>query len=116
MLTKMLKQTAIAALIGSLFWHPFTGYITLLQFLVSAAAVAVLVQAAGMRRYGWMTLFLVTACLFNPVLPPEFSSQIFMVVSALTAVLFFFSLQLLQPKPRLSVASITDRVPGSRSL
>jgi hypothetical protein len=63
-----------------------------------------------------MSLFLVAACLFNPALPPGFSRQISMVVSALTAVLFFFSLHLLQPKPGLSVASIADRMPESQSL
>jgi hypothetical protein len=56
------------------------------------------------------------ACLFNPVLPVGFSSQIFMVLSALTLILFFLSLQLLHSKPRLSMVSITDRMAGSESL
>ena len=116
MLTKTLKWTAIAVLIGGLFWRPFGAYGTLLQFAVSAAAMVVLVQTAGMRQYVWMSLFLVAACLFNPVLPVGFSNHTFTVVSVLTVVLFFFSLQLLQPKPRLSIASITDRMPGSESL
>lgn len=112
MVSKVQKQTAIAALLWDLFWRPFNRSITFLQFVVSGAAVAVLLHA-GMRRCGWMGLFLVAACLFNPALPPGFSRQISMVVSALTAVLF---LHLLQPKPRLSVASITDRMPESQSL
>lgn len=116
MLTKILKLTAIAVLVGGLFWHPFANYQTFLQFVVSAAAVAVLVQAAHMRQYLWMSLFGVAACLFNPILPIGLSDQIFIVASTLTLLLFFFSLQLLKPKPRLSVASITDRMPGSESL
>ncbi|HYL13819.1 MAG TPA: DUF6804 family protein [Terriglobales bacterium] len=116
MLTKILKWAAIAVLIGGLFWRPLGGYGILLQFVVSAAAIVVLVQAAGMRQYVWMSLFLLVAGLFNPVLPIGFSKYIFMVVSTLTLVLFFFSLEHLQPKPRLSIASITDRMPGSESL
>ncbi|HKN31624.1 MAG TPA: DUF6804 family protein [Terriglobales bacterium] len=116
MLAKILKWAAIAVLIGGLFWRPLGGYGILLQFVVSAAAMVVLVQAAGMRQYVWMSLFLLVAGLFNPVLPIGFSKSIFMVVSTLTLVLFFFSLEHLQPKPRLSIASITDRMPGSESL
>jgi hypothetical protein len=116
MLTKILKWSAIAALAGGFFSRPFPGYTTFLQFVVSAAAVAVLVQAAGMRRYLWMSVFILAACLFNPVLPVGISAQIFLIVSALTIVLFFLSLQLLYSKPRLSIVSIIDRMPGSESL
>jgi len=82
-----------------------------LQFVVAAASVVVLTQAAAMRRYVWMTLFLVVAGLFNP-----FSRYSSAMVSTFAALLFFFSLELLKPKPRLSIASITDRMPGSESL
>jgi hypothetical protein len=84
--------------------------------VVVAAAAVVLTQAATMRRYVWMTLFFVVACIFNPVLPVRFSTYISGIVSTCAILLFFFSLELLQPKPRLSVASITYRMPGSESL
>jgi uncharacterized protein DUF6804 len=116
MLTKILKLIAIAVLIVGLFWRPLVDYRTFLQFVVSAAAAAVLVQAAHMRQYLWMIFFGLAACLFNPVLPIGFSDQTSIVLSSLTLLLFFFSLQLLKPKPRLSIASITDRMPGSESL
>ncbi|HET7207853.1 MAG TPA: DUF6804 family protein [Terriglobales bacterium] len=116
MIAKILKCTAIAVLIGGLFWRPFGAYGTLLQFVVSASAIVVLVQAAGAHRYVWMSLFLLAACLFNPIVPLELSHQSFMAASILTALLFFFSIELLQPKPRLSNASMTGRRPGSESL
>jgi Family of unknown function (DUF6804) len=116
MLTKVIKWSAIAALIGGALSRSLPGFGLVLQFVVAAAAVVVLTQAATMRRYVWMTLFLLVACLFNPVFPVPFSSYIFGMVSTLAVLLFFFSLQLLQPKPRLSIASITDRMPGSESL
>lgn len=116
MLTKSLKWTAIAVLTGGLFWRPLGAYGTLLQFVVSTAAVVVLVQAAGAHRYVWMSLFVLAACLFNPVVPLELSHRSFIAASILTVLLFFFSIQLLQPRARLSIASITDRTPGSESL
>ena len=63
-----------------------------------------------------MTLFLVVACLFNPVFPVPFSSFVFGMMTSLSVLLFFLSVELLQPKARLSIASITDRMPGSESL
>jgi uncharacterized protein DUF6804 len=116
MFTKTIKWSAIAALIGGVFLRSAPGYALLLQFVVVTASVVVLTQAATMRRYVWMTLFLVVACLLNPVFPVPFSSYISNILSAFALLLFFFSLELLKPEPRLSIASITDRVPGSESL
>ncbi len=116
MLTKGLKWTAIAVLMSGLFWRPLGAYDTLLQFVVSTAAAVILVQAAVAHRYVWMILFLLAACLFNPVLPLELSHRNFMAVSSLTVLLFFFSIELLQPKTRLSIASITDAKRRSESL
>lgn len=116
MFTKIIKWSAIAALIGGGFWYSVSSYRLLSQFVVVAAAATVLTQAARMRRYVWMTLFLLVVCLFNPVVPVPFSTYIFGIVSAFAVLLFFFSVELLQPRRRLSIASITDRMPGSESL
>ncbi len=116
MLTKVIKWSAIAALIGGVLSRSLPDWGLVLQFVVVAAAAVVLTQAATMHRYVWMTLFLVVAFLFNPVVPVPFSHYIFGIVSAFAVLLFFFSLELLKPKPRLSIASITDRMPGSESL
>ena len=116
MLTKIIKWSAIAALMGGGFLGLTSSYALLTQFVVVTAAAVVFTQAAKMRRYVWMTLFLVVVCLFNPVVPIPFSNYIFGIVSIFSVLLFFFSLELLQPKRRLSIASITDRMPGSESL
>lgn len=116
MLTRIVKWSAMAALIGGLFLRSLPNVGLVLQFAIVAAAVVVLTQAATMRRYVWMALFGLVVCLFNPVFPVPFSSYIFAIVTAFTLLLFFFSVELLQPKPRLSIASITDRMPGSESL
>jgi hypothetical protein len=116
MLTKVTKWSAIAALIGGTLSRSLPEIGLVLQFAVAAAAVIVLKQAATMRRYVWMALFLLVACLFNPVFPIPFSNYVSGVVTTFAILLFFFSLELLKPKPRLSIASITDRMPGSESL
>lgn len=116
MLTKVIKWSAIAALIGGAFLRSAPDLALLLKFVVVAAAVIVLTQAAIMHRYVWMTLFLVVVGLFNPVVPFPFSNYVFGIASCFALLLFFFSLELLRPKPRLSITSITDRMPGSQSL
>jgi len=115
-LTKIMKWISIAALLLALFWHPFAESRRLLQFAVLAGAVAVLVQAVRAAKYVWIGLFVVVACIFNPIRPISLSSSLFLVMDALTLVLFMVSLRGLETKPRLSIASITDRTPGSESL
>ena len=83
---------------------------------VLAGAVAVLVQAVRASKYVWIGLFVVVACTFNPIPPISLSPSLFLVLDALTLVLFMVSLRGLGTKPRLSIASITDRTPGSESL
>jgi len=116
MLTRITKWVAIVALIAGALARSSPNIGLILQFLVVAAAMVVLTQAATMRRYVWMTLFVAIACLFNPVFPLPFSNYVFRMVSSFAVLAFFFSLELLQPKPRLSMASITNRMPGSESL
>ena len=116
MLTKIMKWIAIAALLLALFWHSFAESRKLLQLAVLAGAVTVLVQAVRAGKYMWIGLFVVVACVFNPVRPISLSPSLFLVLDALTLVLFMVSLRGVETKPRLSIASITDRTPGSESL
>ena len=116
MFTKIIKWGAIAALIVGGFLHSTREYGLFLQFVIVTASIFVLAQAANMRRYVWMALFLVVACMFNPVFAVPFSNYSFGIASTFATLLFFFSLELLNPKSRLSVASITDRVPDRESL
>ena len=114
--TKMMKWIAIAALLLALFWHPFAENRRLLQFAVLAGAVAVLVQAVRAGKYVWIGLFVAVACIFNPLRPVTFSPNVFLVLDAITLVMFMVSLGRLAARPKLSIASITDRTPGSESL
>ena len=113
MLIKIIKWSAIAALIGGMFCRSLPDVGLISQFAIVAAATVVLIQAANAGHYVWMVLFAVVICLFSPILPVPFSGHI---SGAVTLFLFFFSLQLSEPRPRLSLASISDRMPGSESL
>lgn len=116
MLIQVIKWTAIGTLSGGLLWPSSPDFSLVLQFVITAAAMVVLAQAAAMRRYVWMALFLLVACLFNPVVPLSVSSYVSGLAGGFALLLFFFSLELLKPQPRMSIASIKDRVPGSESL
>jgi len=117
MITKLMKWIAIAALFLALFWQPFAENRILLQYVVWAGAIVVFAQAVRARKYIWIGLFLAVAGLFNPIRPVALAANIFLVLDAITMVLFMVSLgRGLEMKPRLSIASITDRTPGSESL
>lgn len=116
MLMKAMKWIAIAALLLALFWHPFAENRRLLQFAVLAGALAVAVQAVRAGKLVWIGLFVAVAWVFNPIRPFAVSPSAFLVLDALTLVLFMVSLRGLETRPRLSIASITDRTPGSESL
>jgi hypothetical protein len=116
MIPKLMKWIAIASLLLALFWHPFAENRSLLQFAVLAGAVAVMAQAFRARRYLWIGMFLAAAALFNPIRPVPLSPSMFLFLDAITLVLFMVSLRGWETKPKLSIASITDRTPGSESL
>jgi hypothetical protein len=78
-------------------------------------AIAVVTQAARAQRYTWVVVFLVIATLLNPILTGGLPRQVFLWTDVACLVAFAASL-FLKNKPILSIASITDRTPGSESL
>jgi hypothetical protein len=56
MFSKTVKWTAIAALIAGAILHSSADLAFLMQFIAVAAPIVVLIQAATMGRYIWMTL------------------------------------------------------------
>jgi uncharacterized membrane protein len=116
-----MKWIASAALLGGLLLPAFLerfagGYRMVLLILIPAAATVVIFQAVALHEYRWVAAFGVVACLFNPVVPFGFSIASTLVVDTLALILFAGSLKVLKTPPRLSIASITDRMPGSESL
>jgi hypothetical protein len=116
MMIKLIKWSALTALIAIAFTRTFPDLELLLSFVISAAAIVVLVQATNLRRFIWTGLFLAIACLFNPIIHVPLPEYVGRVVIAFTILLFFFSLALLNPAPKLSIASTTDPLARRQSL
>ena len=115
MFTAVLKAIAVVGLIIALFWRS-PNYEALLSFLVCVAALVVVGQAIQLKSVIWIAVFLAVCALFNPVFPVTMSRNVHFTASLVCAGLFASSLLLLKTVPRMSVASITDRTPGSESL
>jgi len=113
-----MKFVAIAALIlAATFWSDASTYERPLRFVVSLGALLVAFQAARAKKRGWSLAFSALAMLFNPLLPlGSFSGTLALVIVVASIVPFAFSLFAWPAQPLLSMPSITDRTPGSRSL
>jgi hypothetical protein len=112
-----MKWVAIAALLTLLLlWRSSDSRTLIAGFVVCAAAIVATVQAVRVRKYGWMFAFVAITVLFNPLVPLPFTRSLFASFYITSLVLFLLSLRMAAPAPRLSMASITDRTPGSESL
>jgi hypothetical protein len=116
MLTTIMKYVAIAALLTGMFWHLPPNLRSYLDFVITAAAVFVLVQAVTFRKYAWAAIFVLVACVFNPVQPIGFSFSVLVAVQVISATLFAVSLVTLRTKPRMTIASIIQANPRTQSL
>ncbi len=63
-----------------------------------------------------MTVFLGITLLFNPLVIVTLSRPVYLASYLLCLIAFLLFLRMTAPAPRLSIASITDRTPGSESL
>jgi hypothetical protein len=111
-----MKWVSIAALFSAILWRPSAGYELLLQFAVCVGAILVIGQSYRVDKFRWGIVFIVVALLFNPLAPPAMSRSLFLWLATICLALFATSLFALKTQPRLSIASITDRTPGSQSL
>jgi hypothetical protein len=116
MLTTIMKYVAIATLLTGMFWHLPPNPRSYLDFVITAAAVFVLVQAVQFRKYAWAAVFLVLACVFNPVQPIEFTLSVLVGLQVISAALFAVSLVALRPNPRMTIVSIIQANPRTESL
>jgi hypothetical protein len=116
MLTRIMKCVAIVALLGAIMWPPQGGFQLFVQFAVTAAAILVVIQSFKVGRPGLAIVFIAVAALFNPLVPPALSRAAFLGIATASIGLFALALLTFRAQPRLSIASITDRTPGSESL
>lgn len=109
-LTKVLKWSAISALLGVAFSHSLPILCLALQLIVVVAAIVTLSRAARTSRYLWMTLSLIVACLFNPFFPIPFSRYTFDLATGFAGIMFFFLPEMLSPQHAHARARISGRL------
>jgi hypothetical protein len=104
-------------LLAAVFWGVALDYELLLTVVVFMGAIVVLQQAVSEREYFWAAGFAAIALVFNPAAPLfQASGDWFRITALASTVVFAISLIALKTRPTLSIASITDRTPGSESL
>ncbi len=118
MLPIVMKWIASSALLlATVFWGVALDYELLLTVVVFLGAIVVLQQAVSERRFIWAGGFAAIALVFNPAAPLfQASGGWFRMTALACTALFAISLAALKTRPVLSIASITDRTPGSESL
>ena len=118
MLTNAMKYVSIVILVlAAALWGYTPVYERVLGFIVATGAVLVAIQATRARRYRWVATFYAVAIAFNPIVPlGAFSGTFGFALIIAAFVLFAFSTRTLTTQPLMSMPSITDRNPGSRSL
>jgi len=115
MLTKIMKWVSIATLfLAGL--RLTASYQVLLEFVVCVSGILVISQAVRDGKYLWAAAFFAIAVLFNPVVPVALSRKTFLWLDWVCLMTFLVSLAGLKRHPTLSMASITNRTPGSESL
>jgi hypothetical protein len=114
--TRILKCVAIAALLTSVAWSASVGYRAVLAFVVTVGAIAVVSEAVRSKQPVWVALFAVVATLLNPALTGVMPHPAFIWTDLVCLAAFMASLIFVKSQPLLSIASITDRTPGSESL
>ena len=118
MLTRIMKWFSIAALLlAAMFWRSAADYQVLLDFAVCTGAIVIVMQAVRAKEYRWAAGFVAIALLFNPIVPAfRLSGELSLLLVLVSIAPFAISLAALKTRPLLSIASITDRNPGSESL
>lgn len=116
MYLKIMICVSTAALAVALFVTSNASYRVFLQFLVSASAALIVLQAVRAEaQYLWAGAFCVVAVLFNPILPIALPSRVFFLADLTCMALLLVYYSAYKTKPRPYMASVTDRRPGAEA-
>jgi len=113
---RFLKLFAVLSFFGVLLVLPQDAVLAvLMQLVVCGAAMFVLARSFQNRRPALGAAFVLVAAVFNPFILYGLAWPLFATLTA--AVFGLFALFVMtEQRQRLSIASITDRTPGSESL
>src|SRR5512142_1066768 len=112
-LAKILKFSSLIALVVAFVLRASAGYAVLTQFLVCAAAIMAALESFQTRKPALAIVFILVALGLNPVFPLSMSQPVFWGAAIIAFGMFLLSIMTFRARPRLSMASITDRTPGS---
>ena len=68
------------------------GYYVFLRWVVTASAVFLIWIAHKLKKQRWLGLMVVTAILFNPIIPIYLTKEIWVVIDLITAAIFLVSI------------------------
>jgi hypothetical protein len=85
------------------------GTLAILLLAVWVGAIAVLVNAERADKFLWMPVALVVVGMFSAILPLAIPFNVAVVANGATLILFIVSLEILNPKRRLTFARIRHR-------
>lgn len=116
MLTIIMKWLSVVSLLLAAFWRSSPDFQLFLEIVICVAALLVVGQAYGARKFWWVAGFLVITVLFNPVAPVELPGRFYMMLDLSCLLAFLASVVAVKTRPILSMPSIVGRRIGSESL
>jgi hypothetical protein len=115
MMTNIMKWVSITVLLLAVLFRVASSQV-LLASVVCVSAVLLVKQAIHAERYSWAVIFVAIAALFNPIVPVARSGSNVLWLNALGLATFVTAAVALSSKRRLTVLSITSRLPRRESL
>ncbi|MBK8191351.1 MAG: hypothetical protein IPK79_12990 [Vampirovibrionales bacterium] len=88
---KVLGIISILMLLGTLADNPYSYYV-LLRWVVCIAAISIALSFKALNKEGWFITLLITAFLFNPLIPVHLNKQLWTVLDLVTAAIFLVSI------------------------
>ena len=89
-------------------WHP-RGYFTLLRWATTLCGVWGVLYMRRQGRTGWAWFFVVTALLFNPILPFHLNRKLWVTIDLLWGAGFSVSLLFFRPTKAVRTAFLSGR-------
>src|SRR5215472_17033425 len=115
MMTNIMKWAAITTLLLAVLFRGASSQV-LVAIVVCVSAVLPVRQAIRAGKYSWALVFVAIAALFNPIVPIARSGSDILWLNALGLVTFLTAALALRSGCRLTVLSITSRLPRRESL
>jgi hypothetical protein len=115
MMTHIMKWAAITTLLLAVLFRVASGQV-LVAIVVCGSAVLLVRQAIRAGKYSWAVVFVAIAALFNPIVPIARSGSNILWLNALGLATFLTAALTLRSGRRLTVLSITSRLPRRESL